>query len=136
MRSTMSRRLRRLRYLIEAHGRTIVTALALAFVVFLLSGGLFSIVEERSVWMIPVGTARGVTYRFYWPGTILMQTRSECIVTMIAYAGAFAGLYLVYSGLRRVYEPSHAMMLMTLGSMMTLIALVILWVLLKSKVGL
>ena len=112
----------------------LTSIMLLFFLIFLSSGGLFVLTEERRVWAIPVTTRVGTVYRFYWPGNVMLQTPSELIVAAIAYFGALIGLYIVYEGIRRTQQSETAHVMAILGLLLMIVAMIVLYVLLYSKI--
>jgi len=128
------KRLLKFRIWIDEHKTMMVCIAILVFLLFLSSGGLYVITEERHIWAVPIVTALGTVYRFYWPGSLMLQTPSELIVTFVAYLGAFAGLYITYRGLRRTYREEVAPIMTILGVLLVIVSIIVLYILVYSKV--
>jgi ABC-type enterochelin transport system permease subunit len=97
----------------------IVAAIITAFSLFLLSGGVYDILEQPMA-AIPYGK----TILFYYPYTLAAQAVIESIGVMIAYAMGAIGLLLMYQSTKFAYKPRQAFMLLISGIALILIAYV------------
>jgi len=94
----------------------IVATIVTAFSLFLLSGGIYDILE-KPLTAIPFG--RGVL--FFYPG-LYAQVIVESVGVMISYAMGVAGIILMYQSTKYAYKPRQAYMMLLSGVVLILIA--------------
>lgn len=113
---------------------TIITVLLMAFAIFVLAGGVYSVVEIMSgqaLTMLPV--ARGWT--FIYPGNLNMQTINEGLISGMLYFLGAIGFYLVLRSVRMAYRPRQAYLALLVGLMLVLLVVYYSNILLQSKVS-
>jgi ABC-type branched-subunit amino acid transport system substrate-binding protein len=87
------------------------------FVVFVLSGGIFDILEKPLALM-----PRGSGWTFVYRGSLNVQTLNESVLSGILYFIGVLGFYLLLRSTRQVYNPRQAYLTLILGLMVALIA--------------
>jgi len=100
------------------------------FVVFIMAGGIFDILEKPLALM-----PRGSGWTFVYRGSLNVQTLNESILAGIMYFIGVLGLYLLLRSTRQVYNPRQAYLTLILGLMVTLIAVYYSTSFLASKIG-
>jgi hypothetical protein len=100
------------------------------FVVFILAGGVFDILETPLA-LLPKGSG----WTFVYKGSISIQTLNESILAGLLYFLGVLGLYLLLRSTRQVYNPRQAYITLILGLMVTLIAVYYCTSFLSSKIG-
>jgi predicted neutral ceramidase superfamily lipid hydrolase len=95
----------------------VVAAIIVAFSIFLLGGGIFSILEKPLL-AVPFGTS----VLFYYPYDLNQQTILESLSVMLLYSLGAVGLLLMYLSTKYAYKPRQAMMLLLVGAIFLLIA--------------
>jgi len=93
----------------------IVAAIVIAFSLFLLSGGIYDILETPLT-AIPYGS--GVL--FFYPG-LQAQVLVESAGVMISYAMGVVGIILMYQSTKYAYKPRQAYIMLLSGAVLILI---------------
>jgi len=109
---------------------TLLVFAMMFFVVFILSGGIFDILEKPLALM-----PRGSGWTFVYRGSLNVQTLNESVLAGILYFIGVLGFYLLLRSTRQVYNPRQAYLTLILGLMVTLIAVYYSTSFLASKIG-
>jgi len=109
---------------------TLSIIIAIAFVGFILAGGIYDILE-RPISLLP--TAGG--YSVLIKGTLGEQTLNESLIALFLYMLGLAGLYMLLRSTRYAYRPRNAYLLLILGTITVLIVAYYSNVLMVSKLG-
>lgn len=96
----------------------LVSAVLIAFSVFLLGGGIYDILEKPLVAIV----LSGGRPLFYMPGSMNQQLIAESIYIMILYTVGIAGFLFMYRSTKYVYKPRQAFMLLLLGCVFIVVA--------------
>jgi hypothetical protein len=113
---------------------SIITIILMAFAIFVLAGGVYSIVEimsGRALTMLP--SASGWT--FIYPGSLNMQTINESLISGMLYFLGALGFYLVLRSVNLAYRPRQAYIALIIGLMLVLLIVYYSSVLLQTKMG-
>jgi len=98
----------------------ILTIVGVAYSVFLLAGGLYTLITK------PIPAYVGQTQIiFLYPG-ISGQFVSDTIIAGILYAFGFAGLFAIYQSTKSAYKPRQAYMLLIVGVTFLLLSYILL----------
>ena len=98
----------------------ILTIVGVAYSVFLLAGGLYTLITK------PIPAYVGQTQIiFLYPG-ISGQFVSDTIIAGILYAFGFAGLFAIYQSTKSAYKPRQAYMLLIVGVAFLLLSYILL----------
>jgi len=95
----------------------VVAVIVAAFSIFLLSGGVYDILEQPMV-AIPIGTR----ILFYYPYTVHEQSILESMFVMTTYGLGVAGVLVMYQSTKYAYKPRQAFMMLLTGAVLILIA--------------
>lgn len=99
--------------------------LAMSFILFVLGGGMFAVVNYKS---LPEG--------FMVTGELTRQTVIEGLVAFTFMMVGFIGFVIIYQSTKHVYRPSYAKTLLLMGIVLTLIGYVGLqWLFSKKAPG-
>jgi hypothetical protein len=112
---------------------TIITAAFMAFAVFILAGGIYSVVEAmsgRALTMLPLASG----WTFIYPGSLNMQTVNESLISAMLYFLGAIGFYLVLRSVRLAYRPRQAYLTLIIGLMLVLMVVYYFSTLLQSKI--
>ncbi|MCW4042659.1 MAG: hypothetical protein NWE90_02910 [Candidatus Bathyarchaeota archaeon] len=112
----------------------IIAIVLMAFAIFILAGGVYTIVEimsGRALTMLP--SAEGWT--FIYPGTLNMQTINESLISGTLYFLGAVGLYLVLRSVKLAYRPRQAYLTLIIGLMLVLLIVYYTSILLQTKIG-
>lgn len=109
---------------------TLLVFAMMFFVVFILAGGVFDILETPLA-LLPKGSG----WTFVYKGSISIQTLNESILAGLLYFLGVLGLYLLLRSTRQVYNPRQAYITLIVGLMVTLIAVYYCTSFLSSKIG-
>jgi len=107
----------------------LIPVAAIAFVVFLLGGGLYDIIMQP----LPA-VYYGGRFLFLYP-QLSDQFIGDSIVAMTLYALGIFGLFSVYQSTKYVYKPRQAYMMMTVGVVLLLLAYVVLQASIQIKLS-
>jgi hypothetical protein len=91
-----------------------------AYSVFLLAGGLYTLITKP----VPAYVSQTTIY-FLYPG-ISGQFVSDTIIAGILYAFGFAGLFAIYQSTKSAYKPREAYMLLIVGVAFLLLSYILL----------
>jgi hypothetical protein len=94
----------------------ILTAVGIAYSVFLFAGGLYTLIQKP-----PPAYLGSSSIIFLYPG-ISGQFVSDTIIACILYALGFAGLLAIYQSTKSAYKPRQAYMLLIVGVTFLLLA--------------
>ncbi len=100
----------------------IVTAVGIAYAVFLFGGGLFSLINWRTIQTS--GYINGQFF-FLYP-QLSNQFVSDTIITVILYLLGFIGLLTIYQSTKSAYKPRQAYMMLVVGVTLLLVAYIFL----------
>jgi hypothetical protein len=106
---------------------TSITIVGLA--VFLLAGGIFSVLESIKY---PVALYTGGRFLFFYP-SLNEQILSEGVLVTMLYALGVTGLAIMYQSTKYAYKPRQAYLTLFLGVSLFLIAYALIEYLLTSK---
>jgi len=98
----------------------ILTIVGIAYSVFLLAGGLYTLITKP----VPAYVSQTTIY-FLYPG-ISGQFVSDTIIAGILYAFGFAGLFAIYQSTKSAYKPRQAYMLLIVGVTFLLLSYILL----------
>ena len=87
----------------------IITVVGLAYTVFILGGGLYTLITHP----LPSAYVNGVFY-FLYP-SIGSQFISDTVISGILYAFGFFGLFAIYQSTKSAYKPRQAYMMLVIG---------------------
>jgi hypothetical protein len=104
---SMSRWFRRLST--NAPSVTIITIVAISYVIFILGGGLFTLIMRP----LPAYISNTAVY-FLYP-QLSNQFISDTIISAILYALGFVGLLMIYQSTKSAYKPRQAYMMLVIG---------------------
>ena len=91
----------------------IITTIGLAYAVFMLGGGLYTLIGPDAAAHQPSAYVNGRFY-FLYPD-ISHQFISDTIISVILYALGFVGLLAIYQSSKSAYKPRQAYMLLVVG---------------------
>jgi hypothetical protein len=110
---------------------TVTLVAILAFVGFILAGGVYDILEHP-ISLLPTATG----YSLLIKGTLGQQTLNESIVSALLYMLGLVGLYMLLRSTRYAYRPRNAYLLLILGTLTVLLVIFYSTSLINSKLGL
>jgi hypothetical protein len=102
----------------------IITVVGLAYAVFLLGGGLYTLIGPDAAAHQPSAYVNG-RFFFLYPD-ISHQFISDTIISAILYGLGFVGLLAIYQSSKSAYKPRQAYMLLVVGVTFLLLAYVFL----------
>jgi hypothetical protein len=109
---------------------TVSIIIALAFVGFVLAGGVYDILEHP-ISLLPTSSGYSVLIR----GTLGQQTLNESLIAAFLYMLGLAGLYMLLRSTRFAYRPRNAYMLLIIGTITVLVVAYYSNALMISKLG-
>jgi hypothetical protein len=109
---------------------TVSIIIALAFVGFVLAGGIYDILEHP-ISLLPTTTGYSVLIR----GTLGEQTLNESLIAGFLYMLGLGGLYMLLRSTRFAYRPRNAYMLLIVGTITVLIVAYYSNAMIVSKLG-
>jgi len=109
---------------------TIVIIAAIAFVGFVLAGGIYDILE-RPISLLPTPTGYSVVIQ----GTLGQQTLNESLIAGLLYMLGLTGLYMLLRSTRYAYRPRNAYLLLILGTLTVLMVVFYSTSLINAKIG-
>ena len=109
---------------------TLLVALVIAIVAFILAGGVYDILE-RPITLLP--TTGG--YKVLIPGTLGQQTLNESLIAGFLYVLGLAGLYMLLRSTRYAYRPRNAYLLLIIGTLVVLLVVFYSNSLITQKIG-
>jgi hypothetical protein len=104
--------------------------IVLAFVGFVLAGGIYDILEHP-ISLLPTSSGYSVLIK----GTLGEQTLNESLIAAFLYLLGLAGLYMLLRSTRYAYRPRNAYMLLILGTLTTLLVVFYSSSLIAAKIG-
>ena len=107
----------------------ITSIIVIGITVFLLAGGIFSVLESVKY---PVALYAGGRFLFFYP-SLNEQIISEGVLVTVLYALGVSGLALIYQSTKYAYKPRQAYLTLFLGVSMFLIAYALIEYLITSK---
>ncbi len=102
----------------------IVTLVGLSYTVFLLGGGLYTLIGPDAAAHQPSAYVNG-RFFFLYPD-LSHQFISDTIISAILYSLGFVGLLSIYQSTKSAYKPRQAYMLLVIGVTFLLLAYVFL----------
>jgi len=109
---------------------TVLTLIVLAFVGFVLAGGIYDILEHP-ISLLPTSSGYSVLIK----GTLGEQTLNESLISGFLYLLGLAGLYMLLRSTRYAYRPRNAYLLLILGTLTTLLVVFYSTSLIAAKIG-
>lgn len=112
----------------------IIASLIICFSIFLLTGGVYNIIEimtGRALVLLP----RAEGWTFIYPGSLHMQTINESLVAAFLYLLCIVGFFLLLKGIKLAYKPRQAYLTLTFGFILLLLITYYSTSLLESKIG-
>jgi hypothetical protein len=109
---------------------TLIILAIIAFVVFILVGGIYDILEKPLA-ILPKATSG---WTFIYRGSINQQTINESLVSGLLYVLGIVGLYMLFRGTRMAYRPRQAYILLILGVVVLLITVYYASTMLQDKI--
>ncbi len=100
----------------------IITAIGVSYAIFLLGGGLFTIINRPLPSFYNSATGQ---FFFLYPD-ISEQFVSDTIISATLYALGFVGLFAIYQSTKSAYKPRQAYMLLVVGVALLLLAYIFL----------
>jgi hypothetical protein len=107
-----------------------VIIIVLAFVGFVLAGGIYDI-TEHPISLLPTSGGYSVLIK----GTLGEQTLNESLIAAFLYLLGLGGLYMLLRSTRYAYRPRNAYMLLILGTLTTLLVVFYSSSLIAAKIG-
>ncbi len=96
----------------------VIAAIIIAFAIFILAGGLFTIINHPSP-----AYYSGSRFYFLFP-SLSGQFVSDTVISATLYALGFAGLLAIYQSTKNAYNPRQAYILLIVGISLLLVAYV------------
>jgi hypothetical protein len=87
----------------------LITVVGIAYAVFILGGGLFTLITHP----LPSAYVNGKFY-FLYP-SLSSQFISDTVISAILYAFGFIGLFAIYQSTKSAYNPRQAYMMLVIG---------------------
>jgi hypothetical protein len=111
----------------------IITVVVVAYAIFLFSGGLYALINYRTIQ--PSAYINGQFF-FLYP-QLSGQFISDTIIAVVLYGLGFAGIFFVYQSAKSAYKPRQAYMMLVIGVAFLLISYLFLEasVMFKSSYG-
>jgi hypothetical protein len=109
---------------------TIALIVVLAFVGFILAGGIYDLLE-RPISLLPTATGYSVLIQ----GTLGQQTLNESLIAAFLYMLGLGGLYMLLRSTRSAYRPHNAYLLLILGTITVLLVVFYSNALITQKIG-
>ena len=109
---------------------TVLTLIVLAFVGFVLAGGIYDILEHP-ISLLPTSSGYSVLIK----GTLGEQTLNESLISAFLYLLGLGGLYMLLRSTRYAYRPRNAYLLLILGTLTTLLVVFYSTSLINAKIG-
>ncbi len=101
---------------------TVVTIAGLAYAIFIFGGGLFTLINWRTIQ--PSAYVNGNFY-FLYP-QLSNQFISDTVISVILYTLGFLGLFIIYQSSKSAYKPRQAYMMLVIGVTFLLLAYIFL----------
>jgi hypothetical protein len=109
---------------------TVLTLIVLAFVGFVLAGGIYDVLEHP-ISLLPTSSGYSVLIK----GTLGEQTLNESLISAFLYLLGLGGLYMLLRSTRYAYRPRNAYLLLILGTLTTLLVVFYSTSLINAKIG-
>ena len=109
---------------------TVSIIISLAFVAFVLAGGIYDILEHP-ISLLPTTTGYSVLIK----GTLGEQTLNESLIAAFLYMLGLGGLYMLLRSTRFAYRPRNAYMLLIIGTITVLVVAYYSNAMIVSKIG-
>jgi len=109
---------------------TVSIIIALAFVGFVLAGGIYDILEHP-ISLLPSTNGYSVLIK----GTLGEQTLNESLIALFLYMLGLGGLYMLLRSTRFAYRPRNAYMLLIIGTIVVLMVAYYSNALIETKIG-
>lgn len=109
---------------------TVIIIAVLAFVGFVLAGGIYDILEHP-ISLLPTSYGYSVVIQ----GTLGQQTLNESLISAFLYMLGLAGLYMLLRSTRYAYRPRNAYLLLILGTLTVLVVVFYSNSLITAKIG-
>jgi hypothetical protein len=109
---------------------TVSIIIALAFVGFVLAGGIYDILEHP-ISLLPSASGYSVLIK----GTLGEQTLNESLIAGFLYMLGLGGLYMLLRSTRFAYRPRNAYMLLIIGTITVLMVAYYSNALIVTKIG-
>jgi len=109
---------------------TVSIIIALAFVAFVLAGGVYDILEHP-ISLLPSTSGYSVLIK----GTLGEQTLNESLIAGFLYMLGLGGLYMLLRSTRFAYRPRNAYMLLIIGTITVLMVAYYSNALIETKIG-
>jgi hypothetical protein len=109
---------------------TVLTLIILAFVGFVLAGGIYDITNHP---IALLSSSNG--YSVLISGTLGEQTLNESLIAAFLYLLGLAGLYMLLRSTRYAYRPRNAYLMLILGTLTTLLVVFYSTSLIQAKIG-
>jgi len=106
-----------------------VTAIVVAYAIFLFGGGLLPLISQP-----PASVYYGGTFYFRYP-ELGQQFISDTVISVMLYAMGFAGLLAIYQSTKYAYKPRQAYMMVVIGATLLLLAYIFIEAAIKIKLG-
>ena len=100
----------------ETPSTTLITAAGLIYAVFILGGGLFTLINHPS----PAAYISN-NFIFLYPG-VSQQFVSDTIISATLYVLGFVGLLMIYQSTKSAYKPRQAYMMLIIGVALVLLS--------------
>ncbi len=106
-----------------------VTAIVVAYTIFLFGGGLLTIISHP----LPSAYYNNVFY-FLYPD-LGDQFISDTVISVMLYAMGFAGLLTIYQSTKYAYKPRQAYMMVVIGTTLLLLSYIFIEAAIRIKSG-
>jgi hypothetical protein len=107
----------------------LITVVGISYTVFLLGGGLYTLIGPDAAAHQPSAYYNGRFY-FLYPD-ISHQFISDTIISAVLYALGFVGLLVIYQSTKSAYKPRQAYMMLVIGVTFLLLA----YIFLEGSIG-
>ncbi len=109
---------------------TVIVLVMMAFVVFILVGGIYDLLEKPLAILPKTGG-----WTFLYRGSINAQTVNESLISGLLYVIGMAGLYMLLRSTRLAYRPRQAYLMLILGVVIVLMIVYYTNTLLQDKMS-
>ncbi|MGB9842137.1 MAG: hypothetical protein ACPLKZ_05360 [Candidatus Bathyarchaeales archaeon] len=105
----------------------IISIIVIAYAIFLLGGGLFSLITQPPYYAYISNNFYFIWSRMLQGGSALgEQFVSETLISNALYAMGFVGLFAIYQSTKYAYKPRQAYMMLVIGVTLLLLAYIFL----------
>jgi hypothetical protein len=108
----------------------IISAIAIAFAIFLFSGGIYDIIVKP----LPSYYSTGTGFLFLYP-QLSEQFLTDSLIAMTLYSLGVVGLIVMYQSTKYAYKPRQAYMMFLVGIVLMLLAYIFLEAIIRIKLG-